>query len=166
MTKAVLENQAEHGPTKLPQVELKLRTGKSADVLVSYNEATRKSDVVVRRSFFLLENEERLLKRKRPHFVAPPKDAEVQPIPILNQRPAADEAPDLYAVSTLPLNFLLMSRGQILAEFSLPAYGEWYSLKNVLLLPLATAADATGIGAAIGGAAALGTWKAGGSFEP
>ncbi len=162
----VLDERTEHAPAPDPQVELRLKPGSPADVLVLYNEQEPKSGKVTRRAFYLFANEERLTERKRPRFVSPDSAGNCAPVPILQKRPADLKAiPDeLYAVSPLPATFELWSRGRTLAEFELPAYGNWLTAKKFFLFPLAAAADAAGVGAAVGAAAAIERAKSGGSY--
>ena len=160
---AVLKERTEHRPASDPKVELRLRAGPPADVLVLYDEYAPQTDKTTRRAFWLFANEARLGQGKRPAFVDPGSAADSSPIPILKQRPAEPQAvgSEFYAVSAMPLTFDLQSRGHSVAEFTLPEYGNWLTAKKVFLFPLAAGADAVGAGAAIGAAGAVGAAKSG-----
>ena len=50
----------------------------------------------------------------------------------------------------MPWAYSLASHGRIVAEFELPAYGDWLTAKKFFLFPVAAAADVLGVGAAAG----------------
>ena len=96
----------------------------------------------------------------RPPFVKPDRVGNHTAIPIFKAPPADPKAvsEELYAVCSSPSAFKLESRGHTVAEFELPAYGNWLTTKKFFLFPLAAAADAVGVGAA---AAAEGAFRSG-----
>jgi hypothetical protein len=153
----VLEERTEHLPAPNPQVELRLKRGPPADVLVLYNEQEPKSGKVTRRAFYLFANEKRVMEGKRPIFVAPGGHENHAPIPILKERPADPKAipRELYAVSPSLGTFELWSHERTLVDFELPSFGNWLTAKKFFLFPLAAAADAVGVGAAAGAEAVV-----------
>jgi hypothetical protein len=168
----VLSERAGHRPAANPNVDLRLRTNSSPDVLVLYDEYELSSGKVSRRAFYLFSNESRLMSGRRPNFVRA-ADAQLHtPIPIYTSDRSSQTAlrgDDMYALSTSPTSYQLWSRDRILAEFELPAYDDWLTARKVVLFPLAVAADAVGVGASVGAAAAAGAVesaaKSGASFN-
>jgi hypothetical protein len=154
----VLNERTEHFPAPNPQVELRLKRTPPADVLVLYDEQEPESRKVTRRAFYLFANQKQLANGKRPDFVPVSDPESLVPIPIFNAPPADPKAipGELYAVSPSPDRIDLRSRDRTLAEFELPAYGDWLTAKKFFLFPLAAAADAVGVGAAAGAAGAMG----------
>ena len=121
-------------------------------VLVLFNEKHQQSGKVTRRGFYLFANEERLTDGKRPKFV-PLDQAETHAvIPIFKLAPPDPTVipGDIYAISAVPWAYSLASHGRIVAEFELPAYGDWLTAKKFFLFPVAAAADVLGVGAAAG----------------
>ncbi|MDB6022995.1 MAG: hypothetical protein JWQ04_2852 [Pedosphaera sp.] len=152
----VLKERAEHVPAADPRVELCLKAGPAADVLVVYDDVNPGSGKVKRRAFYLFANFERVTHGGRPEFVSPHQAKNLSKIPLFTEEPGkqAQTNDDLYAVFSSPQDFMLMSCNQPVAEFRLPEYGEWLTAKKLFLFPAAVTADAVGVGAVVGAAAA------------
>lgn len=162
----VLEERAEHLPAPDPNVELRLKSEKPADILVVYDDQEKRSGKLTRRAFFLFADQERLGRGKRPTFIGLDRIGDYSAIPIFKEPLADSKTPpgDLFALSSSPWQFKLQSRDHTVAEFELPAYGNWLTAKKFFLFPVAAAADAVAVGAVVGAATALGYAESGGSI--
>jgi hypothetical protein len=150
-----------HGPPPPPQARLYFSPERK-DFLVRYEEWGEDSDALRHRAFWLAQNQARLMRRAKPHFVRDRSPAGLVPVPVYQGCPAGDgEPPPVYAlVSTNAYALTICCADTNLVPASLSDHGDSTHrlpvyrdasgrVKKVLLTPFALTADATVVGGVI-----------------
>jgi hypothetical protein len=127
------------------------RAEQGNDVLVEYNEACDYNSSIVRRAFWLKENQNRILEKQKPHFVSPDTAKNLEEIllelsvqGIQTIKPSASYSADREILTVV----FEEAREE---QCELPRYADSSSTtKKVLLTPIAVATDATIVGAFVG----------------
>jgi hypothetical protein len=160
-----------HWPANPPNLRL-FYSDPAHDLLAEYDEVTDASARVQRRAYWLEPNAAAIEAGREPQFLASTNAQGLAAIPVTGN-PAYGALPGyrgLYAVvSTNGRSFYLYSGQKELGCYGLPAYltTSGQRVKQVLLTPLAVAADATVVGggvALVGGAIfVIGACESGGN---
>jgi len=153
-------------PANPPELALYQDPG-HGDILVVYNEVDHKTGAILRRSYLLDANQDRIVAGKKPHFLDVPATTRLEPIPLeTNSLPAA-ATNDLQlwgVISPIGGDFTLISNGQVIGPCRLPVYGEGGNhAERILLTPVTVVGDVaiySAIAAAILGLAYLCAWGA------
>jgi hypothetical protein len=129
-----------------------------ADILVQYDAMSEKHSAVVRRSYYLQQNAERVAAGKKPQLIRSPVPDRIRAIPVLpaqgdvSQPPA--ELPSYAVLTNGGRAFTLYRPLKSEATFDFPVYAETSGTPTRLMLtPLAVAGDTVmvGVGAAVVG---------------
>jgi hypothetical protein len=153
-TQKLWEQRAFCEPASPPNLELSF-DGQRKDVLVRYDEFSERSNRTRPRAYFLYQNLPRLEARRKPDFVTAGAAAKgLMPLPMLTPEllPTADPNLELYAVAaTNSARFALYSKGRELGAYDLPVYPDGvHRTRQILLTPVAVAADVTFVSAVVG----------------
>jgi hypothetical protein len=113
-----------HEPATPANVAM-FRSEKTKDVLVEYDESSVNVDKIVRRAYWVDENDQRILNSKKPNFVNPASIPDLTPIPVIPETDpqATNSTEPLCAIlSTNGIAFSLCSSGRVIATRDLPVY--------------------------------------------
>jgi hypothetical protein len=141
------------------------QSGQRGAVLVEYDESREGDDSIRRRAYWLEPFCKPAKNPHKPSFVSVKAARGLSPLPVVDS-PAATPSTTagLHAVvGTNGADFTLRSGERTIGIYDLPVYEDASGkTKQVLLTPLAVAADLT----IIGGIAAIYLWPSGCSFSP
>ena len=135
-------------PASQPNLRL-FHSAQRQDVLVEYDETRDTDETIRRRAYWLDRNATRLRDRSKPRFVSVKEAEKLTAIPIVAPADAAvAPAGGLYAMASTNVQaFILNSGGKDLGSYELPVYRDASGrTMQVLLTPLAVAADLTIVG--------------------
>lgn len=120
-----------------------------SDLLAVYDEYSERGDAIRTRAYFLEQNQKRVERRRRPHFVNTNWLHGLMPVPVLG---ATNSPLTLFAlVATNHQSFTLYSGGRAVASRELPVYNDGKArAARIALTPVAVAADLTIVGGVVG----------------
>jgi len=122
------------------------------DVLVEYTEEREKTGATRQRAYFLIANDERIKRRKKPHFVPVEKAVGMEPIPVETKGVTNSTARVWAEVSDNALGFSLVRDGIVQGEYKLPVYKDTANeVKRLLLTPGTVTVDTVVWGSIVGG---------------
>jgi hypothetical protein len=142
-----------HWPANPPDLRL-FYSEPARDMLAEYDEASEGTATVRRRAYWLEPNAPAIAAGRQPQFVSSTNTQGLAVVPVTDKLTSSPLSgyQGLYAVvSTNGQSFFLWSGQQQLGFYGLPVYltTSGQRVKQVLLTPLAVAADATIIGGAV-----------------
>ncbi len=153
-----------HEPATPRNLQL-FHSGQREAVLVQYDESREGDESIRRRAYWLEPGREPVKNPHKPGFVSIKTARGLSPIPVVDSPAATSPThPGFYAVlGTNGVDFSLRSGEATVGSYELPVYEDASGkTKQVLLTPLAVAADLT----IIGGVIVVHCWPAGWSFSP
>ena len=122
-----------------------------ADILVQYDAMSEKHSAVVRRSYYLQQNAERIAAGKKPKLIQGSVSDGMRPVPVLPAQGAASHPPSAFPSYAVVTNegraFTLYRPPESGATFDFPVYLETSGTPTRLMLtPLAVAGDTVMVG--------------------
>jgi hypothetical protein len=162
-TSALWEKQSfadRYRPANPPNLQL-FYSESAKDVLVEYDEVSTGAPVVQRRAYWLEPNAMKVATDCKPRFVPAANTPDFAAVPVTDNpaNPAVSSYRGLYAVvATNGQSFTLCLGEKEATVYKLPVYfgGSRQRAKQVLLTPIAVAADAAIVGGALAYAVARG----------
>lgn len=167
VTKKLWEDTTFREPGSPASVQLFLHAQRR-DILVAYEEVRDTGTRARRRAYYLMENRRRHGAHGKPHFVRPPAPDRLKTIPVVSSSAAAGLTNmDLYAVGLAGAgSYVLRSREEDLVQFDLPIYPDASARTvQVLLTPLAVAADTVIVCSIVGAVVAYCWAQSGATIE-
>jgi len=141
-----------NAPARQPNLCLYQARGQD-DFLIVYNELSERRDVIRPRAYFLRRNQGRIDHNQPPEFIDPTNAIGLKAVPIFFQTnaPMISVPPFPRAVAGAgEQSFDLISGGQIIGSYQLPAYKEGFgNAERLAITPLAAAADLTIVGGVV-----------------
>lgn len=122
------------------------------DLLVVYDEYSERRDATRTRAYWLNENQERILQRRRPDFVSTNAALRMPALPVFDQLPKVTNRPPLYVLlGSDRQSFTVYSATEPLVSCGLPVYNDGKGkIEKAALTPPAVTADLTIVGGFLG----------------